>query len=187
MRNFNVRFKLRDSDRHIRLIYTMFLLFMLGAFGFSFFWAHSMTELSPRQVADHYLGSDATYGEPMSFRELAEITHFHLFTMPVLYLILIHVLYLTDAKPRTKVWTTWASFAAIFLDLISPWLIRYLSPVFALTMLLGDLLLAATFLVLFFVPLYELWIRRRPLMAPGRPAEERSAPLLAEHPQPRLP
>lgn len=172
MRNFNTRFKLRDSDRQIRLVYTLFLLFMLGAFGFSFFWAHTMTELSPRQIAGHYLGSDATFGEPMSFRELAEITHFHLFTMPVLYIILIHVLYLTEASARLKILTTWASFAGVLLDLISPWLIRYVSPFFALTMLIGDILLAVTFLILMIIPLYELWIRRRPFMAQTRPMEE---------------
>ena len=43
MRNFNQRFRLRDSDRHIRLLYTLFLLLMLAGFLFSFFWAHSMT------------------------------------------------------------------------------------------------------------------------------------------------
>ena len=71
---------------------------MLAGFTFSFFWAHSMTGLSPQGIADHYRGSDATFGEPMSFRELAEITHFHLFTMPVVFMILVHVLYLTSAS-----------------------------------------------------------------------------------------
>ena len=47
MRNFNQRFKLRDSDRHIRLLYTLFLVLMLAGFLFSYFWAHSMTGLSP--------------------------------------------------------------------------------------------------------------------------------------------
>ena len=97
MRNFNHRFRLRDSDRHIRLLYTFFLFLMLAGFTFSFFWAHSMTGLSPQGIASHYRGSDATFGEPMSFRELAEITHFHLFTMPVVFMILVHVLYLTSA------------------------------------------------------------------------------------------
>ena len=39
MRNFNQRFKLRDSDRHIRLLYTQFLMLMLVGFLFSFFLA----------------------------------------------------------------------------------------------------------------------------------------------------
>lgn len=167
MRNFNARFRLRDTDRHIRLLYTLFLLFMLVAFGFSFFWAHSMTSLSPQNIADHYRGSDATFGEPMSFRELAEITHFHLFTMPVVFMILVHVLYLTMVSYRIKQWTTYAAFAGILLDLGSPWLITYVHPVFALSMLTGDLLMTASFLVMLAIPLYEMWIRNQPLMAGG--------------------
>ncbi|MGH7230823.1 MAG: hypothetical protein ACREJU_05610, partial [Nitrospiraceae bacterium] len=185
MRNFNTRFRLRDSDRYIRLVYTLFLLCMLAAFVFSIFWAHSMTDLSPRHIAQHYLGSDTTYGEPMSFRELAEITHFHLFTMPVVFIILIHVLYMTEAAAWIKVATTWGAFSGVALDLISPWLIRYGSPVFALTMLAGDLLMTATFLVMLVIPLYELWIRRRPFMASGRPSDDRTpVSLLSGRPEP---
>ncbi len=165
MRNFNSRFRLRDTDRHIRLLYTLFLLLMLVGFAFSFFWAHSMTGLSPQGIADHYRGSDATYGEPMSFRELAEVTHFHLFTMPVVFIILVHVLYLTMASTRLKVTTTHAAFAGVALDLISPWLITYVSPAFALTMLAGDLLMTATFLIMFTIPLYEMWFLKQSLMA----------------------
>jgi hypothetical protein len=165
MRNFNTRFRLRDADRHIRLVYTLFLLLMLVGFAFSFFWAHSMTGLSPQGIADHYRGSDATFGEPMSFRELAEITHFHLFTMPVVFMILVHVLYLTTTSNRIKVSMTWAAFGGVMLDLLSPWLIRYVSPVFILTMLTGDLLMLLSFLVMLAIPLYELWGTGRPLMA----------------------
>ena len=165
MRNFNTRFRLRDTDRHIRLVYTLFLMLMLVGFGFSFFWAHSMTGLSPQGIADHYRGSDATFGEPMSFRELAEITHFHLFTMPVVFMILTHVLYLTMASTSLKLLMTYTAFGGVILDLISPWLIRYVSPEFVLTMLTGDLLMTVSFLVMMVIPLYEMWILKQPLMA----------------------
>jgi len=165
MRNFNARFRLRDTDRHIRLVYTLFLLSMFAAFLFSFFWGHSMTSLSPQGIADHYRGSDATYGEPMSFRELAEITHFHLFTMPVVFMILVHVLYLTMASARLKILTTHGAFTGVALDLVSPWLITYVSPFFALTMLAGDLLMSVTFLIMFTIPIYEMWFLKQPLMA----------------------
>ncbi len=165
MRNFNTRFRLRDTDRHIRLVYTLFLTLMLIGFGFSFFWAHSMTGLSPQGIADHYRGSDATFGEPMSFRELAEITHFHLFTMPVVFMILTHVLYLTMASPSLKIVMTYTAFGGVILDLISPWLIRYVSPEFVLTMLTGDLLMTVSFLVMMVIPMYEMWILKQPLMA----------------------
>jgi hypothetical protein len=171
MRNFNTRFRLRDVDRHIRLLYTLFLLLMLAGFGFSFFWAHSMTGLSPQGIADHYRGSDSTFGEPMSFRELAEVTHFHLFTMPVVFMILVHVLYLTAASHTLKAITTWMAFGGVMLDLGSPWLITYISPIFVLTMLTGDILMTVGFLIMMSIPLYEMWVLEQPLMA-GKRSEE---------------
>jgi hypothetical protein len=171
MRNFNTRFRLRDSDRHIRLVYTLFLFLMLAGFAFSFFWAHSMTGLSPQGIADHYRGSDTTFGEPMSFRELAEITHFHLFTMPVVFMILVHVLYLTGAAHSLKVGTTWMAFGGVMLDLVSPWLISYVSPLFVVTMLMGDIFMTVGFLIMMAIPLYEMWILQQPLMAGKRGQE----------------
>jgi hypothetical protein len=165
MRNFNSRFRLRDTDRHIRLLYSLFLMLMLAGFAFSFFWAHSMTGLNPDGIAQHYRGSSERFGEPMSFRELAEITHFHLFTMPVVFMILIHVLYLTMASNTIKVSMTWSAFSGVCLDLVSPWLITYVSPIFVVTMLTGDLLMTVAFLVMLVIPLYEMWMVKRPLMA----------------------
>ena len=127
-----------------------------------------MTGLSPQGIADHYRGSNATFGEPMSFRELAEITHFHLFTMPVVFMILVHVLYLTNASNQLKIVTTWLSFGGVILDLLSPWLISYVSPVFVLTMLTGDTFMTAGFFIMFVIPLHEMWILKQPLMAGKR-------------------
>lgn len=167
MRNFNTRFRLRDTDRHIRLVYTWFLLLMFVGFVFSFFWAHSMTDLTPKGLAEHYRGSDANFGEPMSFGQLAETTHFHLFTMPVVFMIMVHVLYLTMASPTLKVVTTWATFLGVTLDLVSPWLITYVSPLFVITMLTGDILMLLGFLVMFALPMYEMWILNHPFMMRG--------------------
>jgi hypothetical protein len=146
-------------------------MLMLAGFTFSFFWAHSMTGLSPQGIADHYRGSDATFGEPMSFRELAEITHFHLFTMPVVFMILVHVMYLTSASHSLKAVMTWTGFGGVILDLLSPWLISYVSPIFVVTMLTGDTLMTISFLVMMAIPLYEMWILQQPLMA-GKRMEE---------------
>jgi len=141
---------------------------MLAGFAFSFFWAHDMTGLSPQGIADHYRGSDTTFGEPMSFRELAEVTHFHLFTMPVVFMILAHVLYLTEASHLMKVVMTWMSFGGVGLDLVSPWLISYVSPFFVLTMLMGDTLMVVSFLVMMAIPIYEMWVLKQPLLSGKR-------------------
>ena len=164
MRNFNARFRLRDTDRHIRLVYTWFLLLMFAGFVFTFVWAHDMTQLTPKGLAAHYRGSDANFGEPMSFGQLSETMHFHLFTMPVVFMILVHVLYLTMISPFLKVLTTWISFIGVTLDLVSPWLITYVSPIFVLTMLTGDVLMVVGFLIMFVVPMYEMWWRKSAFM-----------------------
>ena len=103
----------------------------------------------------------------MSFGQLAETTHFHLFTMPVVFMIMVHVLYLTMASPTLKVMTTWATFLGVTLDLVSPWLITYVSPLFVITMLTGDILMLLGFLVMFALPMYEMWILNHPFMMRG--------------------
>jgi len=136
---------------------------MLAGFIFTFVWAHSMTDLSPKGIAQHYRGSDANFGEPMSFGQLAETTHFHLFTMPVVFLIMVHVLFLTMVSTMTKVVTTWISFLGVTLDLISPWLITYVSPVYVLTMLAGDIMMTLGFLIMFVIPMKEMWFQKKAL------------------------
>src|SRR5438093_1408512 len=155
VRHFNTRFRLLDTDRNIRLLYTLFILTIFAGFLFTIYWAHSMTGLSYSGIAQHYLGSDQTFGQPKSFQELAETTHFHFFTMPVVFLILCHVFYLTLASQELKVIMTVLAFAGVALDLASPWLILYVSPHFALSMLLGDVLMVGAFLVMAGVPLYR--------------------------------
>jgi hypothetical protein len=167
VRNFNTRFRLLDTDRNIRLLYTLFIATLFAGFLFTIYWAHSMTGLSYTGIAQHYLGSDQTFGEPKSFHELAETSHFHFFTMPVVFLILCHVFYLTMASQTLKTTFTLLAFLGVALDLGSPWLILYVSPHFAATMLLGDVLMLGTFLIMAGVPLYEMWILKKRLMGGG--------------------
>ena len=82
----------------------------------------------------------------MPFGQLAETTHFHLFTMPVVFLIMVHVLYLTMASPMIKALSTWLAFLGVTFDLVSPWLISYVSPLFVLLLLTGDILMLYQFL-----------------------------------------
>jgi hypothetical protein len=94
--------------------------------------------------------------------------------MPVVFMILVHVMYLTSASHGLKAAVTWGGFGGVILDLVSPWLISYVSPIFVLTMLAGDTLMMLSFFVMFWVPLYEMWILQQPLMAGKRPDEGNS-------------
>ena len=97
---------------------------------------------------------------------------------------------------QLKAAMTWAGFGGVILDLVSPWLISYVSPVFVLTMLTGDLLMMLSFLVMMTIPLYEMWILRQPLMAGKRGEETLAFELLrpsnfcrgqrSVHPEPKI-
>ncbi|MBQ26935.1 MAG: hypothetical protein CMH81_02150 [Nitrospiraceae bacterium] len=165
MRNFNTRFRLLDTDRQIRLVYTFFVSIVGIGFALTLYWAYTMNGLSYDGVITHYLGSDATFGEPKSFHELAEITHFHLFTMPIVFLIIVHIFFLTMAPRWLKITMAYMSFTGVGLDLLSPWLILYVSEVFALTLLLGDFFMISSFVLMSTLPLYEMWILKRRLIA----------------------
>jgi hypothetical protein len=90
-------------------------------------------------------------------------------------MILVHVTYLTNASSGLKAMVTWGSFSGVMLDLLSPWLITYVSPIFVLTMLTGDTLMMLSFLVMWAIPLYEMWILQQPLMGGKRPDDSMSA------------
>jgi hypothetical protein len=70
---------------------------------------------------------------------------------------------------------TWGGFGGVMLDLVSPWLITYVSPLFVLTMLTGDMLMMLSFLVMMVIPLYEMWILQQPLMAGKRSDDSMSS------------
>jgi hypothetical protein len=56
----------------------------------------------------------------------------------------------------------------MFLFIWSPWLIKYVSPVCAVLLIIGEIVLTVSFLILTVVPLYEMWwvtpppVRRQP-------------------------
>src|SRR5205823_13739684 len=61
----------------------------------------------------------------VSYRKLLEVTHFHLFTVPVFLLIIAHLFTLTGLSPTAKlVWIAMGS-ASSLLRLAAPWLVRY--------------------------------------------------------------
>jgi hypothetical protein len=102
----------------------------------------------------------------MGLRKLLEVTHFHLFSMPVYLLVLSHLFMLSRCGERTKAgWITVATLA-VGGHIAAPWLARAGAPTAALAYGLSGLLLGLSFVVMSVLPLWEMW-------APG----ERSDPV----------
>jgi hypothetical protein len=94
---------------------------------------------------------------PVTYRKLLEVTHFHLFTMPVVLLIVGHLFLATGLGDRAKrAWLIAAS-TSVVAHLATPWLVRYagaaLAPLHAVT----GIALTLSMSVLTLYPVLAMW------------------------------
>ena len=92
----------------------------------------------------------------VSYRKLLEVTHFHLFTMPVVLLIVGHLFLATGLSERAKRAWLIAGVVSVSLHLATPWLVRAaagLAPLHALS----GIALTVTMSVLTLYPVASMW------------------------------
>src|SRR5512147_2504588 len=117
----------------------------------------SKMALPAASVREYYLGSEERYLEPRSFQGLLEISHFHLFAMGMLLLVLTHLVLFVPLSNRTKSWLIVAPFASALLDEGAGWLVRYGSPAFAWLKVGGFLALQTSLAVLVGLALWSVF------------------------------
>lgn len=106
----------------------------------------------------------------MPYRKLLEVTHFHLFTVPVFLLILTHLFMLTGASRRQKMLWIWLGWLGGSAHILAPWLIRLGGGRWALSFPLSGGMLLISGLVLTLYPAVVMW--RQP--APRRPGRDKA-------------
>lgn len=88
--------------------------------------------LSPQSVKAYYLGDEAEYSQPRSAASMLEVSHAHLATMGVMVLLLTHLAIFAPWEDRTKKWVIGLGFGSSFLGEGTGWLVRFVSPEFAI-------------------------------------------------------
>lgn len=150
---------LRRARLEVRLIYTGFLLLvMIGMVTMAAFQLNHVGP-TPARIGTYYRGGDVG-GEmrfEKTFRELVEVTHFHSFIMGIVYLVLAHLFIATPMKHTAKRLVIIAAFAGLCGDIISPWLIRYVSASASYLLILSWLAEWCGFLAFTIVPIQEMW------------------------------
>ena len=105
----------------------------------------------------------------VSYRKLLEVPHFHLFTMPVVLLIVGHLFLATGLSERAKRAWLIAGVVSVSLHLATPWLVRAaagLAPLHALS----GIALTLTMSVLTLYPVASMWRK------PGAVVDRRVGP-----------
>lgn len=158
MQSFSRRgFQLRTASLETRVAYTGFVLLMLPGVATLLVLSLGRVGFAPAAIATYYRGGESEMSFPKTFWQLMEVSHFHLFSVPVVLLVLAHLLYATPVSTRVRIWLTAAVFTGAFLEAAGPWAIRYASAAFAFALLGGWVLLGAGCLAIVAITLVSMW------------------------------
>ncbi len=93
----------------------------------------------------------------VSWRKLLEVTHFHLFTLPVFLLIIAHIFMLCGLPPRVRILGILSGVFSSALHMAAPWLIFYGGASWAWLMPITGTWMTLSMLLLLVWPGWEMW------------------------------
>ncbi|MCP3177727.1 hypothetical protein MJO47_11490 [Desulfuromonas sp. KJ2020] len=124
---------------------------------------HHKLGSSYQSVVRYFLGDPEQFMNPRSFIGLLEVTHFHLFAMGLFFVVFSHLLLFCPFGAPVKAILTWLLGLSLLLDILSPWLIRYVAAPFAWLKLASFWTLQGVSLILLLGLLAALFRRRPPV------------------------
>jgi hypothetical protein len=117
---------------------------------------HKM-DLTPASVVGYYRGNEELFLSPKSYQGMLEVSHFHLFAMGMLLLVLTHLVLFVPLRNAVKAWLIALPFLAAALDEGAGWLVRFVHPGFAVAKIAGFLLLQASLAALVGISLWAVF------------------------------
>ena len=112
-------------------------------------------DLSVASVVAYYRGNEELYLSPRSYQGMLEVSHFHLFAMGMLLLVLTHLMLFVPLRASAKAWLIALPVLAGLLDEGAGWLVRFVHPGFAALKLAGFLLLQTSLAALVAISLWS--------------------------------
>jgi hypothetical protein len=161
MRQFsNLGFRLTQLSREVKWVYTGFLIFVGLGFCTNGLFQVTRIGVTLDRIALYYRGGELEQSMtfPKTFAQLLELTHFHMFIMDVIFLILAHLVLATAISPRLKTGLIILACAGSLGDIASYWLIRYVSPAFAALRLLSWFGMWIGYGGMMVITLWDMWL-----------------------------
>lgn len=150
--------RLRASSLPLRVSLTGFLIFTLIGEVTGVVMDALHTGFTPTGIAHYYRGYPPDLMFPKEFWVLMENTHFHIFIVPLVLLVLTHIIFMTRLSERAKIAITIVAYSSSLVELGSPWAVRFIAVSFVWAKLAGALVFHSTMLFLIFWPLYDAWL-----------------------------
>ena len=144
-------------NRLLQTIVVLYSVYVSGLWLTNALLFFNKMNLTYGSVVDYYLGSEERFLSPRSYQGLLEVSHFHLFAMGMLLLVLTHLMLFVPIRNGVKAWLIALPFFAALLDEGSSWLVRFAHPGFAYAKIAGFLLLQGSLAVLVIVSLWAVF------------------------------
>ncbi len=157
-----MRFMVTAAWGRNRLLHTIVVLYLLYVAGFwvtNLLLYFSKMGLTYASVTGYFMGSEERFLTARSYQGLLELSHFHLFAMGMLLLVLTHLMLFVRLKDDTKLWLIVVPFLSALLDEGAGWLVRFAHPWFAYLKIAGFLLLQTSLATLVVVSLWAVFAR----------------------------
>src|SRR5262245_46025078 len=146
-----------SRNRLLQTIVVLYVLYVAGLWVTNALLYFQKMSLAPASVVEYYLGSEARFLAAKSFQGLLEVSHFHLFAMGMLLLVLTHLMLFVPLADRTKLWLIVSPFASALLDEGGGWLVRFAHPGFAVVKVAGFLALQTSLAALILLSLWSVF------------------------------
>ena len=144
-------------NRLLQTIVVLYTLYVAGLWVTNALLFFNKMSLTYASVVEYYLGSEERFLSPRTYQGLLEVSHFHLFAMGMLLLVLTHLMLFVPIRNHWKAWLIAVPFGAALLDEGASWLVRFVHPGFAYAKIAGFLLLQTSLATLVVVSLWAVF------------------------------
>ena len=146
-----------SRNRLLQTIVVLYVVYVAGLWLTNALLYFQKMNLYPSSVVEYYLGNEERFLQPRSYQGLLEVSHFHLFAMGMLLLVLTHLMLFVPIKNNTKAWLIVVPFVSALVDEGSSWLVRFVHPGFAYLKVAGFLALQGSLAALIFISLWSVF------------------------------
>ena len=146
-----------SRNRLLQTIVALYSVYVAGLWVTNALLYFSKMSLTYSSVIEYYLGSEERYLSPRSYQGLLEVSHFHLFAMGMLLLVLTHLMLFIPVRNSWKIWLIVVPFTSAFVDEGAGWLVRFVSPHFAYLKIAGFVMLELSLAVLVGLSLWSVF------------------------------
>ncbi len=146
-----------DHNRLLQVVVVLYCLFVILLWATNWMLYFDAMGLTTASVVDHYLGNEAEFRAPRTYRGMVELAHFHLFAMGMLMMVLTHLALFVPLSVRAKIALVVVPFFSALASEGGGWLVRFLGAGFAWTKIAGFLLMQASLAALVLVALWSVF------------------------------